>query len=38
MVRRHKPFIAGFLVAYALAIFMPPAKLLSMGKGKGGGS
>lgn len=35
---KHKPFIAGFLVAYALAIFVPPAKLLSMGKGKGGGS
>ena len=35
MLRRHKPFILGFLLAYGLAVFLPPSKLLaSLGKGK----
>jgi len=32
---KHKPFILGFVIAYALAIFLPPSKLLS-GFGKKG--
>ena len=34
---KHKPFIVGFLLAYGLAIFLPPSKLMG-GMKKGGGS
>jgi hypothetical protein len=34
---KHKPFILGFLLAYGLAVFLPPSKLLG-GMGKKGGS
>lgn len=32
---KHKPFILGFLLAYGLAVFLPPSKLLG-GMKKGG--
>lgn len=32
---RHKTFWLGFLIAYGLAFFLPPSRVLSMGKKKG---
>ena len=29
---KHKPFILGFLLAYGLAVFLPPSKLLGSKK------
>ena len=32
---KHKPLIAGILLGYLLAVFLPPAKLMGGMKGKG---